>query len=129
MARRAVRTNKAPQPIGAYTQAIVSGGFVFVAGQGPVDLATGGLIASDEIADQTRATLEHLKTVLEAAGSSLDKVVKVTVYLKDIKDFKAMNAAYAAFFPGDAPPARTTIQAANLYGKRMKIEIDCIAEA
>ncbi|MCW8131731.1 MAG: RidA family protein [Planctomycetota bacterium] len=128
MPKRAVTTSQAPAPIAKYSQAIVSNGFVFVAGQGPVDMATGKLILSEDIREQTRVTLEHLKTVLEAAGSSLDKVVKVSVFLKDLADFKAMNEVYARYFTGDAPPVRTTV-GVNLLGGRMKIEIDCIAEA
>lgn len=128
MPKRAVKTDKAPQPIARYAQAVVCNGFVFVAGQGPVDLATGKLIQSGGIREQTRVTLEHLKTILEAAGSSLDKVVKVSVFLKNLGDFKAMNEVYAEYFKADPPPVRTTV-GADLLGGRMLIEIDCVAEA
>jgi 2-iminobutanoate/2-iminopropanoate deaminase len=125
--KRALNPHNTPKPIGPYSSVIVANGFVFVAGQGPVDLATGNLIASDAIEDQTRATLTHIRTLLEAAGSSLEKVVQVRVFLKEIGDFAAMNAVYKEFFNHLTPPVRTTIEAPNLYGKRMKIEIECVA--
>jgi 2-iminobutanoate/2-iminopropanoate deaminase len=123
--RKAVQTAKAPQPQGPYSQAIVEGDFVFVAGQGPINPGTG----SRELGDarsETKRVFENIKAILEAAGSSLDHVVKCNVYLRDIADFAAMNEVYQTFF--SAPfPARTTIQAGALPGG-IAVEIECIAK-
>jgi 2-iminobutanoate/2-iminopropanoate deaminase len=122
--RKNIQTDSAPRPVGPYSQAIVEGDFIFLAGQGPGDPRTGQLDRGD-IAAQTRRTLENMRAILEAAGSSLDRVVKCNVYLRDIRDFEAMNAVYASFFA--APyPARTTIQAGALPGD-IAVEIECIA--
>jgi len=122
--RNAVETEKAPRPIGPYSQAIIEGDLLFLAGQGPIDPATGATNLGD-IASQTRRTLENVKAILEAAGSSLDKVIRCNVYLKDIGDFAAMNEVYAQAFT--APyPARTTIQAGALPGG-IAVEIECTA--
>jgi 2-iminobutanoate/2-iminopropanoate deaminase len=121
-----ILTDKAPRPGGPYSQAIVEGGFVFASGQVPVKPG-GGKYEPMDIGAETRQVLENLKAVLEAAGSSLDKVVKVTVFLRDIKDFAAMNEAYAAAFKGHAP-ARSTVQAGALP-LGCAVEIDCIARA
>jgi 2-iminobutanoate/2-iminopropanoate deaminase len=124
MARIAVTTENAPKPVGPYSQAIIEGDFVFCAGQGPGNPFTGQLEMGD-VASQTRRTFDNMKAVLEAAGSSLEKVVKCNVYLKDINDFAAMNAVYATYL--SAPfPARTTIQAGALPGG-IAVEIECIA--
>jgi 2-iminobutanoate/2-iminopropanoate deaminase len=123
--RIAITTEDAPKPVGPYSQAILEHGFVFLAGQGPGNPQTGELELGD-VQAQTRRTLDNIKAVLEAAGSSLDKVVKCNVYLKDIKDFAAMNEVYASYFT--APfPARTTIQAGALPGG-IAVEIECIAK-
>jgi len=122
--RKNVTTDKAPLPIGPYSQAILEGDFVFVAGQGPADPVTRKHEPAD-IKTETKRTFENVKAILEAAGSSLDKVVKCNVYLRDIKDFAAMNEVYATYFT--APyPARTTIQAGALPGG-IAVEIECIA--
>ena len=122
--RKAVTTNKAPQPIGPYSQAIIEGDLLFLAGQGPLDPAT-GITNLGDVKTQTRLTLENVRAILEAAGSSLDKVIRCNVYLKDIGDFAAMNEVYAATFT--APyPARTTIQAGALPGG-IAVEIECTA--
>ena len=122
--RNAVTTDKAPRPIGPYSQAIIDGDLLFLAGQGPIDPATGATNLGD-IASQTRRTLDNVKAILEAAGSSLDKVIRCNVYLKDIGDFAAMNEVYAKTFT--APyPARTTIQAGALPGG-IAVEIECTA--
>jgi len=122
--RNAVTTVKAPRPIGPYSQAIIDGDLLFLAGQGPIDPATGATNLGD-IASQTKRTLDNVKAILEAAGSSLDKVIRCNVYLKDIGDFAAMNEVYAKTFT--APyPARTTIQAGALPGG-IAVEIECTA--
>jgi 2-iminobutanoate/2-iminopropanoate deaminase len=104
-----VSTAKSPQAFGPYSQGIRAGGFVFCAGQGAVDPATGKLVAGG-IREQTRQVFRNIQAVLEAAGSGLDRVVKVTVFLSDWKDFPEMNETYAEFFPTDHPPARSTVQ-------------------
>jgi 2-iminobutanoate/2-iminopropanoate deaminase len=122
--RKAVTTDKAPRPIGPYSQAIIDGDLLFLAGQGPIDPATGAVNMGD-IASQTQRTLDNVQAILEAAGSSLDKVIRCSVYLKDIGDFAAMNEVYARTFT--APyPARTTIQAGALPGG-IAVEIECVA--
>ena len=122
--KQAVTTDKAPAPLGPYSQAIIEGDLLFLAGQGPLDPATGDEMLGD-IRAQTRRTLDNIKGILEAAGSSLDKVIRCNVYLKDIGDFAAMNEVYAGTFA--APyPARTTIQAGALPGG-IAVEIECIA--
>jgi 2-iminobutanoate/2-iminopropanoate deaminase len=124
--REAVATDKAPKAIGPYSQGIKAGDFVFTAGQAGVDPATGKLVQGG-IAEQTRQVLKNIQAILEAAGVSLDRVVKCGVFLQDMTDFQAMNAVYAEFFPPDKnPPARTTVQAAKLPLGAL-VEIDAIA--
>lgn len=118
-------TDKAPAAIGPYSAGIVAGGFVFTSGQLPVDPATGSL-CEGTISDMTRQSLKNVIAVLEAAGSSADKIVKTTVFVKDLADFAAINAAYAEFFPGTAP-ARSCVQVAALP-KDARIEIEAVAE-
>ena len=120
--RTVVRTPHGPQPRGAYSQAIVSDGFVFVAGQAAINPATNELELGDA-GSETRRTLLNIKAILEGAGSSLADVVRVGVFLSDIKDFDAMNAVYIEFFPKDQP-ARTTV---GVQLSKIKVEIDCIA--
>ena len=122
--RKAVITDQAPRPIGPYSQAIIEGELLFLAGQGPLDPATGETNRGD-IATQTKRTLDNIKGILEAAGSSMDKVIRCNVYLKDIEDFAAMNEVYAKAFTTPYP-ARTTIQAGALPGG-IAIEIECVA--
>jgi 2-iminobutanoate/2-iminopropanoate deaminase len=123
--RKPVVTDKAPKPVGPYSQAIIDGDTIYVAGQGPGNPQTGQLEMGD-VPSQTVRTLENMKAILEAAGSSLDKVLRCNVYLKDINDFAAMNQVYATYFSSPAP-ARTTIQAGALPGG-ISVEIDCIAK-
>jgi 2-iminobutanoate/2-iminopropanoate deaminase len=123
--RHAILTDKAPKPIGPYSQAVIENGFVFVAGQGCTNPATGKLELGDATSE-TKRVFENMRAILEAAGSGLEHVVKCNVYLRDIKDFAAMNEVYATFFT--APfPARTTIQAGALPGG-MAVEIECVAK-
>ena len=120
--RKVIRTSEAPLPRGVYSQAIVADGFVFVAGQGAANPQTNELELGD-IRSETRRTLENIRAILEAAGSSLRDAVRVGVFLADINDFAAMNEVYGEFFPED-PPARTTVGA---HLPKIKVEIDCIA--
>ena len=121
--RLRIETNRAPKPVGPYSQGIVNGDLIFTAQIG-LDPATDKL-AGDDIESQTRQTLENIAAILEAAGTSLDSVVKVTMYLRNIGDFAAVNKTYAEFFPVD-PPARATLQAAGLPLDAL-IEIECVA--
>ncbi len=122
--RTVISTDQAPAAVGPYSQAIIAGEFVFTAGQIPMDPATGRLVEGD-IQEQTRQVLSNVNAVLQAAGTSLDKVVKVTVFLQDMGDFKAMNEVYAEFFVKE-PPARSAIQAAALP-LGVGVEIEAIA--
>ena len=123
--RKAIVTDKGPKPVGPYSQAIVEGGFIFVAGQGPINPGTGSLELGDA-RSETKRVFENMRAILEAAGSSLEHVVRCNVYLRDINDFAAMNEVYATYFT--APfPARTTIQAGALPGG-IAVEIECIAK-
>jgi 2-iminobutanoate/2-iminopropanoate deaminase len=123
--RNAVVTEQAPKPMGPYSQAVVEGDFIFVAGQGPINPGTGGLELGG-VRLETKRVFDNLRPILEAAGSSLEHVVKCNVYLRDINDFAAMNEVYTTFFT--APfPARTTIQAGALPGG-IAVEIECIAK-
>jgi len=121
MHREIVVTDKAPAAIGPYSQAVRVGDLVFTAGQVPLNPATGQLVEGG-IEHQTRQALTNVSAILEAAGTSLANVVKTTVFLADMGEFKAMNGVYAEFFP-DAPPARSTVQVAALpLGARVEIE-------
>ena len=124
MPREVIRTPSAPQPVGPYSQAIMVNGFLFVSGQGAIDPNSGQLAGAD-IQSQTRQTLTNVRNIVEASGLSMRDLVRVSVYLKNMKDFKGMNEVYKSFFP-DAPPARTTIQA-ELPLPEMLIEIDAVA--
>ena len=122
--RQAIRTDKAPKPVGPYSQAIRAGNLVFVSGQGALDPAT-GQPKRDSVEVESRQVMENLKTILEAAGSSLDRVVKSTCYLTDLADFQTFNKVYGEYFQKD-PPARTTIQAASLP-LDFRVEVDDVA--
>lgn len=123
---RTITASGAPKPVGPYSQAVIAGGLVFLSGQGPLDPATNRLVEGG-IAAQTERVLENLKAVLEASGSSLGQVLKTTVFLKDLNDFRKMNEVYARYFPED-PPARATIEAARLPLDAL-VEIEAIASA
>ena len=121
-----ITTEHAPRAIGPYSQAVLANGFLFLSGQIPLDPTTNQLVEGD-VAVQTGRVLENLKAVLEAGGSSLEKVVKTTVFLRDMADFPRMNEVYARYFAG-IPPARSTVQAARLP-RDVSVEIDAIALA
>ncbi len=124
--RTVISTELAPKAIGPYSQAIRANGFVFCAGQTPIDPAVGKLIEGD-VQAQTRRVLQNLGAILEAAGTSLSRVVKTTVFLTDMANFKAMNEVYAEFF-AEHPPARSTVAVAGLP-LGAQVEIECIALA
>jgi len=124
MEKKAFLTNQAPEPIGPYSQAIQAGKLVFLAGQVPLDPASGRLIEGDIVA-QTRRAMDNVVAVLEKAGLGPDHVVKTTIYLADMADFAAMNEVYGTYFKG-TPPARAAVQVARLP-KDARIEIDVIA--
>ncbi len=119
-----VLTDKGPKPIGPYSQAVKSNGFLFASGQVALDPRTNEFIGGD-IRQQTERAMENIKAVVEAGGSNLHHVVKTTVFLKDMNDFAAMNEAYGKYFPA-APPARSTVQVARLP-KDALVEIEVIA--
>ncbi len=122
--KRIVESDGAPKAIGPYSQAVIHGNTVYCSGQIPLDAATGQLVEGG-IAEQTVRVLENLKAVLEAAGSSLDHVLKTTVFLKDISEFAPMNEVYGRYFHVN-PPARATVEAARLP-RDARVEIECIA--
>ena len=119
--RETVMAEKGPQPAGPYSHAVVANGFVFISGQGPVDPESGTM--PDAFGDQVRQTLKNVQTILEAAGSNLENVVKVNAYVTDLTRFAEFNEVYKEFFSHD-PPARTTV-GTSLLG--FLVEVDCIA--
>lgn len=124
MSREIIQTDMAPKAIGPYAQAIKVNGLVYTAGQIPIDPKSGEFVAGG-IAAQTRQVFDNLKAVLKAAGSSLDQVVKATVFLRNMSDFAAMNEVYAEYL-GDVKPARSTVAVAELPRGAL-IEIDLVA--
>jgi 2-iminobutanoate/2-iminopropanoate deaminase len=123
MSKQAVSSEQAPRAVGPYSQAIVAGGFVFTAGQVAIDPTTGKLVDGD-VSLQAQQVLRNLAAVLAAAGASFAAVVKTTVFLIDMQDFPALNAAYAEAFTGLVPPARSTVAVAALpLGARVEIEM------
>jgi len=119
-----IQTDSAPKAIGPYSQAIKSNGFVFASGQIPLDPATMQIVEGG-IREQTGRVMSNLEAVLQAAGSSLEGVVKTTVFLKDLADFGEMNEVYGSFFK-ETPPARSTVEVARLP-RDVRVEIDVIA--
>lgn len=127
MDRKIINTPNAPAPVGPYNQAIVaSGSMVFVAGQIPLDPATGQLVGGDDVTAQTEQAIANLTAILTAAGATLANVVKTSVFLKDMNDFAAMNAVYAQHFGDAEAPARACVEVARLP-KDVRVEIECIA--
>lgn len=125
MEKKIILTNTAPLPVGPYNQAVAAGGFLFVSGQIPTDPTTNQVV-SGAVTEQARMVLNNLSAVLIAAGSSLSQVVKITVFLKNMEDFSAMNAVYEKFFQKTSAPARSTIEVARLP-KDVLVEIEAIA--
>jgi len=121
---KVIQTSDAPAALGPYSQAIISGNFVFTAGQTPLDPATGQLVGSS-ITEQTEQVAKNIKAILDAAGTSIEKVVKTTCFLTDMKDFSAFNETYAKFFTGK--PARSTFAVKQLP-KDALVEIETVAE-
>lgn len=124
MTKKSVYTKNAPEPIGPYSQAIVFNNMVFISGQIAIDPESGKLIEGN-IKEQTKQTIRNVENILTAAGSDISKVIKVTVYLKDINEFTAMNEIYEEYF-GNSKPARSAIEAAKLP-KDALVEIDAVA--
>ncbi|HEY9737879.1 MAG TPA: RidA family protein [Trichocoleus sp.] len=127
MTRQVIRTDKAPAPVGPYNQAIAaSGQMLFVAGQIPLDPASGQIVGEGDVAAQTEQAIANLSAILAAAGTTLENVVKTSVFLKDMNDFTAMNAVYAKHFGDESAPARACVEVARLP-KDVLVEIECIA--
>lgn len=125
MPKKVIQSDKIPKPVGPFSQGMKVGNLLFTAGMGPFDLKTGELRLGD-IRQQTRLVLENIKSILEAAGTSMDRVIKTTIFLTDLKDWAAMNEVYKQYFIKDYP-VRSTIQVAGLWGG-MAVEIEAIAE-
>ena len=125
MSRRVVQSPNAPAAIGPYSQAIQAGGLVHCSGQIALDAATGELVQGS-VQVQTRKIMENLTAVLAAAGTSLDRAVKCTIYLTDMNDFAAVNEVYGEYFASGDPPARATVEVSGLP-KGVAVEIDCMA--
>ena len=124
MSKEVIATSQAPKAIGPYSAGIRHGSFIYTAGQLGIDPATGEVVPGG-VEAETRQSLQNVKAILEAGGASMDQVVKTTVFLRDMKDFTAMNGVYATFF-GEKPPARSTVQVAALP-KYAAVEIEAIA--
>jgi 2-iminobutanoate/2-iminopropanoate deaminase len=120
---KVVKTEKAPSPVGPYSQGFIVEGFVFTAGQVGINPETGEV--AEDVAEQTRQALENIRAILEAAGTSMNNLIKTTIFLADIAYFKEVNNVYATYFRGD-PPARTTVQAKPALDI-FKVEIEAIA--
>jgi 2-iminobutanoate/2-iminopropanoate deaminase len=124
MKKEVVVTEKAPQALGPYSQAIIAGSWLFISGQGAIDPQT-QLYTPLNIKEETRLALNNLRAIIEHSGAKLDQIVKTTIFLEDMNDFQEFNQVYAEYFPHN-PPARSTIQAAKLP-KGFKVEIEAIA--
>ncbi len=124
--KQRIRTDKAPAAIGPYSQGVRIGNMLYTAGQIPIDPTNGNLVEGG-ITEQTRRVLDNISALLEAGGTSFDKVVKTTVFLADIADFAAMNEVYKEYFNSEIPPARSTVQVAGLPRGAL-VEIETIAE-
>lgn len=125
MNKEVITTSGAPKPVGAYSQAVKSGNFLFVSGQIPLDPETGEIISGD-FREQTRRVLNNIMAILDASGMSAENVVKTNVYMTDLTNFPIVNEVYAEFFKSD-PPARAAVEVSKLP-LSVEIEIECIAE-
>ena len=125
MDRKVISTPSAPRAIGPYSQAVVANGFVFCSGQVALDPQTGEMVGASDVRAQAKRVMDNLKVVLEAAGSSFERVVKASIFLTDLADFGAVNEIYGSYFRSE-PPARATVQVAGLP-KGALVEIDLIA--
>lgn len=125
MAKRIITTDQAPAPVGAYNQATLANGTLYVSGQIALDPATGDLVTTD-IETETERVMENLKAIVEAAGGSMDRVLKCEVFVSDMENFGRINAVYARYFDEATAPARALVQVANLP-KYVNVEISCIA--
>lgn len=125
MTKEAITTSGAPKPVGAYSQAVKSGNFLFVSGQIPLDPETGEIINGD-FREQTRRVLNNIMAILDASGMSAENVIKTNVYMTDLTNFPIVNEVYAEFFKSD-PPARAAVEVSKLP-LNVEIEIECIAE-
>ena len=125
MSKQIIQTNRAPAPVGAYSQATLAGGVLYVSGQIALDPATGELITTD-IETETRRVLDNLRAIVEAGGSSMDRVLKCEVFVSDMENFGRINTVYATYFDEETAPARALVQVANLP-KYVNVEISCIA--
>ncbi len=125
--KQIIRTENAPTPVGPYSQAVRAGNLLFVSGQGALNPQS-GQPEREGVAAETRRVMENLKAILEAAGSSLDRVVKTTIFMVDVGEFAQLNAIYAEYFTATAP-ARSTVQVAALPGAGVRLQIDAIAVA
>jgi 2-iminobutanoate/2-iminopropanoate deaminase len=124
MGKEVIQTDKAPKPIGPYSQAIRAGNFIFLSGQLPIDPSTGEMVSGD-IRQQTRQVLENVKGVLESQGLGMQDIVKVSIFLRDMGNFNQMNEVYATYFSSH-PPARSTVEVGK-FPKNADIEIEAIA--
>ena len=125
MAKRIITTERAPAPVGAYNQATLANGTLYVSGQIALDPATGDLITTD-IETETERVMENLKAIVEAGGSSMDRILKCEVFVSDMENFGRINTVYARYFDEATAPARALVQVANLP-KYVNVEISCIA--
>lgn len=127
ISKQVIRTDQAPAPVGPYNQAIIATGqLLFVAGQIPLNPATGEIVGAGEIVAQTEQVMKNLEAILSAAGTNWGDVVKTSVFLSDLKNFGAMNTVYAQYFPEATAPARACVEVARLP-KDVLVEIECIA--
>ncbi len=126
MSRSVIRTDSAPKAIGPYSQAVVADGWLWCSGQIPLDPATGAIVGGGDAVAQAERVLANLRAVVEAAGGTLADAVKVTIYLKDMGTFAAVNEVYGRYFPGGSPPARATVEVARLP-KDVLVEMDLVA--
>lgn len=126
MERKVVGTDAAPRAIGPYSQAIQAGELLFCSGQIPLDPKTGTLVPVDDVWAQTRQAMDNLKAVVEAGGSTMERVVKMTLYLANMADYPVVNEVYAEYFPDDAAPARVAVEVSSLP-KGARLEVDAIA--